>query len=86
MVEVTNDELDVLQNFQKDKGPRPNGCTIEFFSGILELWENDLFHVIKYSRLNGRMVMDFNLTFVSLFLKSKNLVSFPYFITIFLWM
>ena len=43
MDEVTEEELKVvLQSFQKDKSPSPDGWTIEFFLELYELLGSDL--------------------------------------------
>jgi hypothetical protein len=66
-VEVTEEEVkETLQIFQKDKIPGPDGWTIEFFRGFLDLIGTNLLKVIEESRINGRIHGPFNTNFISL--------------------
>ena len=54
MEEVTEEELKcVLQSFQKDKSPGPDGWMIEFFLELYDLLGQDLLHVVEDTRTSG---------------------------------
>jgi hypothetical protein len=65
--EVTEKEIkETLQIFHKNKIPRPDGWTIEFFRGFFDLIDTDMLKVIEESQTNGRIHGPFNTTFISL--------------------
>ena len=48
MEEVSEEELKLaLQSFQKDKSPRPDGWTIEFFTELYELLGDEILKVVE---------------------------------------
>jgi len=66
-VEVTEAEVkETILSFQKDKIPGPNGWTIEFSRGFLDLIGIDLLKVIKEYCINGKIHGPFNITFIPL--------------------
>jgi hypothetical protein len=67
MEEVFEDELkEVLHNFQKDKSPGLDGCTIEFFLGFYDLIGKDILKVVEESIVRGHFYPPLNLTFIAL--------------------
>ena len=67
MEEVFEGELkDVLQSFQKDKSPGPDGWTIEFFLELFEVPGGDLLKVVEDTRIIGRIPASFNSTCIVL--------------------
>eukprot|EP01018_Ginkgo_biloba_P034237 Gb_24170 [translate_table: standard] len=77
MEEFSKDELkEVLDSFQKDKSPGPDGWPVEFFLGFLEVIEKELLRVIEESRVSGKMLAAFNSTFIAPIPKSDNPSSF----------
>jgi hypothetical protein len=73
MEEVTEDELkEVLHIFQKDKIPRPDDWTIEYFLGFYDLPGEDILQVVEESRREGVLHAPLNSTFKSLIPKSDN--------------
>jgi hypothetical protein len=75
--EVIKYELqEVLHSFRKDKIPSLDGWPIEFFLGFYELLEDDVLRVTKESRINGKILVDFNSTFIAFIPKEVNLVSY----------
>ena len=56
--------LQVLTSFQKDKMPRLDGWSIEFFIGFYEMIEEDQIRVIEKSRLNGKFLATLNINLI----------------------
>ena len=51
MKEVSEDELEeVLQSFQKDQIPGPNGWSMDFFVGLFDFIGKDILKVVEESR------------------------------------
>ena len=77
---VTKEELLVVLNtFQQDKSLSLNGWIVEFLLDFLELLGDDLLRVIKEFNVFGRVIGNFNSTFISLIPKidfPKNFVGF----------
>ena len=44
----------------------PDGCPIGFYLGLFEITSNDLFTIVEESRENGRILVAFNATFITL--------------------
>jgi len=61
-----------LGNITKDKIPRPNGWTMEFFLSFYDMIEDELFRIIEESRNFGKVLDGFNITFIVLILKKDN--------------
>lgn len=80
MEEASDEELkEVLQSFQKDKSPRPDGWTIELFLDLFDLLGEDLLEVVEDTRESGRIQASFNSTFIALIPKFDNPSSLNYF-------
>eukprot|EP00253_Pinus_taeda_P009046 PITA_09046 len=74
---VTMDELEgTLKWFKKDKSPRPDGWTIEFYLTFFELLGQDLLRVVEESRSSGCLYHAINSTFIALIPKSDSPSSF----------
>ena len=77
MEEVMMEELkSTLHSFQKDKSPRPDGWTIEFYLGLFDILREDLLNVVEESRRTGRIHATINATFIALIPKVENPVTF----------
>ena len=73
MEEVSEEELKcVLQSFQKDKIPGPDGWLIEFFMELYDMLGQDLLQVVEDTRTTGRIPACFNSTFIALIPKVEN--------------
>jgi len=75
--------LEVLKGFSKDKSPRPNGWTIELFLLFYELVGKELFDVVEETRLRGEAIRPINSTFIALIPKVNNPSSFSDFCVIY---
>jgi hypothetical protein len=58
--------LEVLKGFSKDKSPGPDGWTVEFFLHFFELVGKDLLDVVEETRLGGEVIRSINSTFIAL--------------------
>ena len=77
MAEIEEVELGrVLQSFQKDKSPGPDGWPIEFYTGFYDLLGPDLLQVVEESRRNGIIHTPLNSTFIALIPKVDKPKSF----------
>ena len=65
----------VVKSMQKEKGSGPNGWIAKFFFAFMDVFEEDLLRVIWESRLNGRIHVAFNATFISLIPKSNKSIN-----------
>jgi len=73
MGEVSEMELSVVMNsFQKDKSPGPDGWPIEFFLGFHDLFGGELLAVVEESRRAGFMHGPTNSTFIALIPKKDS--------------
>jgi hypothetical protein len=73
MEEVSEEELkEVLHSFQKNKSPRPDGWTIEFFLGFYDLIGKDVLVVVEESCREGHIHAPLNVTFIALIPKSDS--------------
>jgi len=73
MEKVTLEELkNVMDNFQKDKIPGPDGWTIEFFMGFFDLIGQDLLSLVEETRISGQMPLSLNSTLIALIQKKDN--------------
>jgi hypothetical protein len=73
MEKVTLEELKaVLNSFQKDKSPGPDGWTIEFFLGFFDSIGQDILSLVEETRLTGQMPLSLNSTFIALIPKKDN--------------
>jgi hypothetical protein len=73
MEKVTLEELkDVMNSFQKDKIPGPDGWTIEFFLGFFDFIGQDILSLVEETRLSGQMPLSLNSTFIALIPKKDN--------------
>jgi hypothetical protein len=80
MEKVGKEELHlILQSFQKDKIPGPDGLPMEFFLGCYEFVEEDLRRVIEVSRTSDKILATFNTTFIASIPKANNPTSFDNF-------
>jgi hypothetical protein len=74
MEKVTLEELKVVLNsFQKDKIPRPDGWTIEFFLGFFDSIGQDILSLVEETRITGQMPLSLNSTFIALIPNKDNL-------------
>lgn len=75
--EVSLEQLkEVLHSFQHDKSPGPNGWTIEFYLGFIDLIGNDLLGVVEESRRIGVIHAPINTSFIALIPKVNKVESF----------
>jgi hypothetical protein len=73
MEEVTLQELkEVMNSYQKDKIPRPDEWTIDFFLGFFDLLGQDTLRLVEEIRLTGQMPLSLNFTFIALIPKKDN--------------
>jgi hypothetical protein len=64
---VTKDEvLEVVKGFSRDKSPRPNSWTVEFYHCFFEMVGQDLVDMVEETRLKGEIIPAINSTFVAL--------------------
>jgi hypothetical protein len=74
---VTMEELKViLFQFKKDKSPRPDSWTTEFFTLFFDLVGEDVLEMVEDSRLKGSIVGSLNSTFLTLIPKANKPVYF----------
>lgn len=51
---ITKDELlGVMMSFKKDKSPRPDGWTIDFYIHFFDLIKHDLLRMVEAARISG---------------------------------
>jgi hypothetical protein len=82
MEKVSELELKVvLHSFQKDKSPRPDGWSMDFFVGIYDCISLDILKFIEESRVNGCIHPPFNATFIDLIPKQDAPESLDEYIT-----
>jgi hypothetical protein len=55
--------LVVLKSFSKDKIPRPDGWTVEFFLHYFDLLGDELVELVEDSRTNGTVIRSLNSIF-----------------------
>jgi len=65
-----------LKWFKKDKSPRPNGWTIEFYLAFYDLLAHDLLQVVEECQTTGKLYNAINSTFIALIPKSDSPSSF----------
>ena len=63
------DIVDVIHSMQGNKNPWLDGWKIDFCFSLLEVIGKYLLIVVEKSRIKGRVLEDFNSTFISLILK-----------------
>lgn len=69
--DVTLDELEAtLKWFSKDKSPRPDGWTVEFFLSFFEVIGSDLLSAVEKSWTSGRLEAAITSTFIALISKT----------------
>ena len=74
---VSLEELkEVIHSFPHDKSLGPNGWTIEFYLGFIDLIGNDLLGVVEESRRTGVIHGPINATFIALIPKVNKVESF----------
>jgi hypothetical protein len=72
-MQVTLEELKIVMNsFQKDKSPGPDGWTIEFFLGFFDVIGQGILSLVEETRLSGQMPLSLNSTFIALIPKTDN--------------
>jgi hypothetical protein len=77
MKPVTVEEIkNVLNKFQRDKSPGPDGWTVEFFTYFFDLVSDDLVQMVEESRLFGNIPGCLNSTFLALIPKENNPTTF----------
>ena len=73
MEDVLEEELkETLSKFQKDKSPRPDGWTMEFFLAGYATIGPDLLQLVEETRVNGVLHLPLNSTFLALIPKKDN--------------
>jgi uncharacterized protein with ParB-like and HNH nuclease domain len=76
MKEVKKEELQqTLQSFQRDKSPRIDVLSMEFFLGCYEFIENYLRRVVEATRTTRKILGSFNTTFIASIPKEDNMIS-----------
>eukprot|EP00253_Pinus_taeda_P019806 PITA_19806 len=74
---ITEEELHgILKAFSKDKCPRPDGWTIEFYLHFFDLIKHDLIRMIEDSRINGRIHPHTSSTLIALIPKKRDADTF----------
>lgn len=74
---VTLEELEAtLKWFKKDKSPRPDGWSIEFYLAFFDIIGEDLLKVVEDTRIIGNIVSSITSTYIALIPKTDNLVSY----------
>jgi hypothetical protein len=68
--------LEVLKGFSKDKSPGPDGWTVEFFLHFFDLVGKDLLDAVEESRQCGEVIRSLNSTFIALIPKVNSPSSF----------
>jgi hypothetical protein len=64
---ITLEEIkSVLENFNKDRSPGPNGWTTKFFISFFDLVGEDLLEMVEDSRRNDKLCGGLNSTFLAL--------------------
>jgi len=71
-----SDILVSLKSFSKDKGPAPDGWTVEFYLHFFDLIGPDLLELVEDTRLKGKVVGAMKSTFLTLIPKAANLAIF----------
>ena len=67
MEEVSEEDVKAtLHSFQKDKSPRPDGWTVEFFLAGYDSIGPNLLHLVEETRKNGVLHLPLNSTFLTL--------------------
>lgn len=71
MMEVTKEELEAtIKWFKKEKSPRPDRWTIEFYISFFDILGDDLLKVVENYRRSGNISSAIKSTFISLIPKS----------------
>jgi len=60
---TSEEVLEVLKGFTKDKSPGPDEWTVEFFLHFYEMVVKDLLEAVEESRLSGEVIGSLNSTF-----------------------
>ena len=77
---ISIDEVQkVLSKFSKDKSPRPDGWTVDFFLDLFDILGKYLLDVAELSRNKGYMSGSLNAAFITLIPKNDSLKNFSYF-------
>lgn len=70
---ITKAEVDeAIKNMEKNKAPRPDGFTGEFFQATWTFMSEDLVNIVEESRCTKRMHPPLNATFLALIPKTKH--------------
>ena len=64
--------LEVLKGFTKDKSLGPDGWKVEFFLHFFELVGHDLLDMVEETRIRGELINSINSTFMALIPKVNN--------------
>ena len=74
---ITEEELlETIKSFKKDKWPRLDGWTIEFFIHFFDLIKQDLLRMVEGSRMLGDIHQITSSTHIALIPKKKEAESF----------
>lgn len=74
---VTLGELEgTLKWFKKDKSPRLDGWSIEFYIAFFDILGNDLLKIVEECRTSGSLYNAINSTFITLIANSNSTSSF----------
>jgi len=66
MKEVGKEELQqILQSFQKDKSPGPDGLPVDFFLDYCEFIKEDLRRAVEATRTTSKIIKAYNTTFIA---------------------
>jgi hypothetical protein len=70
--EITKEKLlAVISNFRKDKSPRPDGWTVEFFEHFFDIVEDSLLHVVQEFCIMSELLHCINSTFIAVIPKTS---------------
>jgi hypothetical protein len=68
--------LSTMSSFQRSKSSGPDGLIVEFYLGLYDFLKHDLLKMVQESQRSEKMWGSFNLTFIALIPKKKDLTSF----------
>ena len=85
MIPVTIVEIQSILSLSKnDKSPGPDGIPVEVYRALFDVLGRDLLRVVEDSRINGKIPVVFNSTFIALIPKIDTPKSFDDFRPIYL--